>query len=378
VQNIVDGVTSALPIPMTEEDRQALLHGGIENGVRTGNGVNDRIERKFEEWGNRAQAALDPKAQAIGAAAEEAIAHGGGKARKAAVETGKNAVASGIASTRNAVNAMTGSEAPKVTAEEVRAELHEAKETMENAIETAAQEVQEHVVDPVKNTAQKATQAVKNSAVGQAATEFKEGFREGYRGDAGGQPTTPTVASSSQPQTEQNSPSAAQEVTPVVLNNSGEVLDPFQNLENPIGTVRKMAQSNITAPTEAAATTRENTAAGSNPATESDTGKMRIIIKKAGEKTGKGAKIVMRQVKKEMQQTKKDAQGALGLMGKGIKGAGDWLKKQPAKKAAERRAQGEESLWAKWNAIGEQARLEKEAKEDLERELNSEYNTGES
>lgn len=365
VQNIVDGVSSALPIPMTEEDRQAMLHGGIVDGQRNG-GVQERLEEYFKTWGESAENKINSKlTPEVAEKAGKVFSEGGGVARRAATR-GASTVAAGA---YNAAHAMTGSDS-RITAQGV-------EEGVRDAVETAAQGVQEHVVAPVKKTAQKVNRAVKDSAIGQAATAFREGVGEGFRGSTDGQPTTPTAPTTPQTQTTpqtteatppqtpttpqtpevqqasetvlnpaspqtptaqtqaaQSSRGATPEVIPTRLKYSPEILDPFMHLENPMDTIptlRRMAQSNVPPLTGA-----ENSAGE----------EQHVVIKNIG----KGVGIFVR----------KGTRGAGNI----LQHVGGYLKRQPSIKAAERRAQGEESLWAKWNALGEEALLEKERLRD--------------
>lgn len=320
LQNLVDGITSVAPIPMSEEDRQALLHGGLENGQRTG-GVNDWIQHKAEKWGNAAQAAIDPKAKAIGQGAEEVIAHGGGAAKEAA----KQGISHGIAAARNGYNEITGSDAPEVSAEEVREELHEAKEKVGEAI-------QERVVNPTRAAAQRASQAFEDSTVGQAVSEFREGYRQG-RNPQAATPQTAETRSASAAET------AAEGSAPVTLQPSGAFSQLLQGSENMIPEIRQMAQNQEGAtggatptPTGENAgetggtdgtgrTNAANNATGTNGANttgNANNSKSRIFFRKTGEKTG-------RFIFRASDVAERKSRGFLGALGRGTKDFGNWL-----------------------------------------------------
>lgn len=364
LQNLVDGITSVAPIPMSEEDRQALLHGGLENGKRTG-GVNDWIQSKAEKLGKAAEQRINRVTPTIGQAAEDVIAHGGGVAK----EKAKQGISRGIAAARNNYNEITGSDAPEVTAEEVREELHEAKEQVKGVVSAAKQEVKEHVVDPVKNTAHNVSEAVSNTA-------FVAGVRSGYNQAKNPQATAPETQTPQTAETRSASAtgtaaegSAPVTPQPIVLQPSGEFSRLLQGSENQIQQVRQMAQNQEAGTGSTTPTANGENAADSagrtNAAGNATDSKTRTFFRKTGEKTGQ---FIFRASDAAEQKSR----SFLRAFGEGTKDFGNWL--------GNNYKEGQEGTsWIDaWNQEVAETERYKRKQEEKQDAWNSEYNTNTS
>ncbi len=184
VKTAADYVTAAAPLPYTEEDRQRMLNGELENGKRSGNGFNQKVDRMTKKIGDKVQSKIDKITPTVGQAAEEVIAHGGGAAKEAS----KQAVAATIATVSDK------------SAEEVRADLHDTKVKAEEKVEAAA--------GAVSSTAKAAKEKV-------AETEFVKGFTEGMQ---------------------------EADQAPITLNPTDVLATPFKKMAHPVQTVRQMAR----------------------------------------------------------------------------------------------------------------------------------------
>ena len=190
VKTAADFVTAAAPLPYTEDERQNFLEGKLENGKRSGKGFNDKVDRLTKKVGDKLQRKIDSVTPTAGQATEEVIAHGGGAAK----EAGKQAVAATIASVSDK------------STEEVRADLHETKETVKEKAGAAAQ--------TVSSTAKAAKEEASNTKVGKGVKEFAQGFKEGLK---------------------------EADQAPVTLNPTDVLATPFKKMAHPIKTVRQMA-----------------------------------------------------------------------------------------------------------------------------------------
>jgi len=184
VKTAADYVTAAAPLPYTEDERQNFLDGKLENGKRSGNGFNQKVDRITKNVGDKIQSKIDKITPTVGQAAEDVIAHGGGAAK----EAGKQAVAASVASVSDK------------SAEEVRADLHETKETVKEKAGAAAEAVSS------------ASQTVKEKV---KETEFIKGFTEGLK---------------------------EADQAPITLNPTDVLATPFKKMAHPIQTVRQMAR----------------------------------------------------------------------------------------------------------------------------------------
>ena len=187
VKTMADYGSAIMPIPYTEEERQSFLNGKLENGRRSdtkGFRFNQKVDRITKKLGDAAQRGIERIAPAVGQAAEDVVAHGGGAAK----EAGKTAVAASIAAFSDK------------STEEVRADLHETKENVKEKAGVAA--------DAVSSAAKAAKEKV-------TQTEFAQGFSEGLR-----------------------EPDQA----PVTLNPSDVIATPFKKMAHPVDTVKQMAR----------------------------------------------------------------------------------------------------------------------------------------
>ena len=303
VKAAADALSSIIPLPFEEDDRQRWLEGKLENGQRSG-GFNGKIDELSKKWGAAAQRKIDGVAPSVGNFAENVLANGGKGVSKFAAtvkEGAKQAVASGIADGINDINSLRGADRPAVTGDQVREGLRNAKTIAGAKIKKVANTAGAKV----KGAADK----LKESKVGTFAAEVGEGLKEGFQ---------------------------TSDQAPITLNPSDVVGTPIRKIRNWSATMKQLANMPKAAK-DAYNTLKDNKG-----------NRVKIIAKATGQ-------VVMR--------TAKDAKTSAGnvsdVFGKTLQDFGAWVGDNSKKSGRGRKA----SFIEQYQAMIEN---ERRHKEDLE------------
>lgn len=211
VKETIDIAT--LVVPVRESTRQKWLNGEID-GQKQKKGLNDYIDKLTQKAGN---------------VTENTIAHGGGKVKEGA----KKATAVTGAVAYNAAHAVVGSD-KRTDSDAVRAKLHQANQTVDNAVQTATAAV----AQPIKAAGQGIAQAGRTTAqfaqgvkqnVQQGAQQIKQNVKQKVLSTETGKILADAYNTRDQ--------------APVTLAPSKILAAPFKAVRHPVDTMEKVANN---------------------------------------------------------------------------------------------------------------------------------------